>query len=227
MFARLAGQRRAYLATIDRLIVSAMPGDSRSLLDVGAGDGTRARRIAQAGSIPELVLLEPSRAMQRDYPNDARVLTMRAEDLPLVDGRFDVITCLWNVLGHIFPKAARVEVFRQFARLVSPRGRVFVDVSHRYNARHYGVLPTARRFLRDCVSRDERNGDVLVAWDVEGIQSSTVGHVFTQGEIAALCGSSGLRVEKRLVVDYATGEQRRWAFEGHLLYVLGSRRNFG
>lgn len=191
------------------------------MLDVGAGDGARSRRIARAGSIAELVLLEPSRAMQRDHPADARVLTMRAEDLHSVEGGFDVITCLWNVLGHIFPRAGRAEVFRQFARLLSPQGRAFIDVSHRYNVRHYGMLPTARRFLRDRISRDEKNGDVLVAWHVEGIRSATVGHVFTHGEIQSLCQSAGLKVEKKFVVDYATGERRRWAFEGHLLYVLG------
>jgi SAM-dependent methyltransferase len=207
------------LASIDRLIISTIPEDSRSLLDVGAGDGTRARRIAQARRVAELVLLEPSRAMQRE-PSDAQVLTLRAEDLHSVHGAFDVITCLWNVLGHVFPTAARLEVFRQFARLLSPRGRVFVDVSHRYNARHYGVLPTVGRFLRDRMSPGEKNGDVTVAWDVDGIRSTTAGHVFTHGEIAWLCRSSGLKVEKRLIVDYATGEQRRWACEGHLLYVL-------
>jgi 2-polyprenyl-3-methyl-5-hydroxy-6-metoxy-1,4-benzoquinol methylase len=200
------------LASIDRLIASAMPEDSRSLLDVGAGDGTRARRIAQARQIPELTLLEPSRAMQGEPAAGARVLTLRAQDLHSVEGEFDVITCLWNVLGHVFPKDARIEVFRQFARLLSPDGRVFIDVSHRYNVRHYGI-----RF----------RGDVVVDWDVEGIKSSTVGHVFTHGEIRSLCRSAGLTIEQRYVVDYATGQRRRWAFEGHLLYVLCGAANSG
>jgi SAM-dependent methyltransferase len=218
VFARIAEKRRAYLDSIDRLVISAIPPGSRSMLDVGSGDGRRARRIAEARNIAELVLVEPSVAMQR---GDATVRTMRAEELHLIDAEFDVITCLWNVLGHIFPSASRWEVLRQFARLVSPQGRIFVDVQHRYNARHYGAIPTALRFLRDRVSWKEANGDVVVAWDVDEVRCTTRGHVFTDREFRSLAQAAGLKIENRFVVDYATGECRRWSIEGHLLYVLG------
>jgi SAM-dependent methyltransferase len=216
-FARIAEERRSYLDSIDRLVIAGIPPGSRSMLDVGAGDGSRARRIAQARDIPELVLLEPSVAMQRGNAIDQ---TMRAEDLHLVHAEFDVITCLWNVLGHIFPSANRLEALRQFARLVSPQGRIFVDVQHRYNARHYGAIPTALRFLRDGVSWSETNGDVEVAWDFDGVRCTTRGHVFTHREFRSLAQAAGLSIEKRFVVDYATGERPRWSIQGHLLYVL-------
>jgi 2-polyprenyl-3-methyl-5-hydroxy-6-metoxy-1,4-benzoquinol methylase len=217
VFARIAEQRRAYLDAIDRLVVSEIPAGSRSLLDMGAGDGRRARRIAQARDIAELVLLEPSVAMQ---DGNATIQTMRAEELHLVGGQFDVIICLWNVLGHIFPAASRREVLCQFARLLAPRGRIFVDVQHRYNARHYGAIPTALRYLRDRLRWNETNGDVAVVWDVEQVQCTTRGHVFTHGEFRSLAQTAGLKIEKRFAVDYATGECRRWSIEGHLLYVL-------
>src|SRR5580704_17421146 len=107
VFARIAEKRRAYLDSVDQLVISGIPTGARSMLDVGSGDGVRARRIAQARNIAELVLLEPSVAMQGAEP---KVQTMRAEELHLIDGEFDVITCLWNVLGHIFPAASRLEV---------------------------------------------------------------------------------------------------------------------
>ncbi len=213
VFARIAEKRRAYLDSIDQLVISGMPPGSRSMLDVGSGDGRRARRIAQAGNIAELVLVEPSVAMQGA---DAKIRTMRAEELHMIDGQFDVITCLWNVLGHIFPAASRLEVLRQFARLVSPQGRIFLDVQHRYNARHYGVIPTALRLLRDQMRWRETNGDVVVAWDA----CTTRGHVFTHREFRSLARAAGLNIESRFVVDYATGECRRRSIEGHLLYVL-------
>jgi SAM-dependent methyltransferase len=214
VFARIADKRRPYLDSIDRLVISQIPSGSRSLLDVGSGDGMRARRIAQARNIGELVLVEPSVAMQG---GDATAHTMRAEHLHLIHAEFDVITCLWNVLGHIFPCEARLEVLRQFARLVSPQGRIFVDVHHRYNARHYGAIPTALRFLHDHLSWKETNGDVVVAWDA----CTTRGHVFTHREFRSLAQAAGLNIENRFVVDYATGERRRWSIQGHLLYVLG------
>lgn len=228
MFALLAEQRRAYLDGIDQLVISEIPPGSRSLFDVGAGDGTRARRIGQRRGLKDLVLLEPSLAMQGNRSADISVWTMRAEDLHVVQVEFDVILCLWNVLGHIFPSASRAEVLRQFARLLSPDGKAFVDVSHRYNARHYGLLRTAKRFLHDRLSTDEKNGDVVVAWDVEETRCTeqratpwtTMGHVFTHREFCSLCAAAGLTIEKRFAVDYATGARRRWSYEGHLLYVL-------
>lgn len=222
VFARLAGQRRRYLDGIDRLVVSEIPPGAGSLLDVGAGDGTRARRIAHTRRIKELVLLEPSPAMQGSRCTDATIWTMRAEELHSVQARFDAITCLWNVLGHIFPSEARIEILRQFGRLVSPPGKIFIDVNHRYNARHYGALPTATRLLRDRLSPDEKNGDVVVSWKIEETRCSTRGHVFTGQEFRGLSRAAGLKIEKRFVLDYDTGEKRRWSFEGNLLYVLGT-----
>jgi SAM-dependent methyltransferase len=219
-FARLAEQRKPYLDRIDQLVLSSIPPGGRSMLDVGSGDGTRSRRIAQTRGIEELVLLEPSRLMQGNVPAKATIWTLRAEDLHSVQAEFDVITCLWNVLGHIFPASARAEVLRQFARLVSRQGKVFVDVNHRYNARHYGSLQTAMRFLRDRVSWDETNGDVVVAWNVEQVRCTTLGHVFTDKEFRALARSARLNIEKKFIVDYATGDQRRSSWQGNLLYVL-------
>lgn len=220
VFADLSEQRRNYLSAIEGLVAASIPPGSRSLLDVGAGDGSRSRRIAQSCGISELVLLEPSVAMQPSGVADAQIWTMRAEDLHLVETRFDVILCLWNVLGHIFPAASRTEVLRQFARLLSPRGKAFVDVNHRYNARHYGALPTAMRFLRDTLLWSEENGDVEVNWTQFAAMCTTMGHVFTHKEVRSLIRAAGLNIERKFVVNYATGQQRRWDFEGQLLYVL-------
>jgi len=220
-FAELARERKAFLESVERHVISAVPRGSRSLLDVGAGDGSRARRIAQSGGISELTLLEPAVAMQRGR---ADMRTMRAEDLHAIDDRFDVILCLWNVLGHVFPAAARIETLRQFGRLLSPHGKAFIDLAHRYNARHYGVAPTAARFLHDLIAWREENGDVAVGWDFAGKRTTTQGHVFTHREFASMCRSAGLKIERKFVLDYANGQDRRRDFEGHLLYIVTPRQ---
>jgi 2-polyprenyl-3-methyl-5-hydroxy-6-metoxy-1,4-benzoquinol methylase len=216
-FPRLSEQRRAYLEAIERIIVAAVPQGSRSLLDIGAGDGVRALRIAQSAGLKDVVLLEPSAAMRRHWPAGVTAWPIRAEDLRTKSGQFDVITCLWNVLGHIFPASARVEVLRQCARLLAPGGRIFIDVNHRYNTVHYGWTATAWRFLRGS------SGDVTVVWNPEGVRTS--GHVFTDREFRLLCRAAGVSIERRFVVDYATGEVRRWSFQGQLLYVLCNGRD--
>ncbi|HXM41065.1 MAG TPA: class I SAM-dependent methyltransferase [Bryobacteraceae bacterium] len=219
IYASLANRRKAYLGAVDRLVIAELPPGSRSMLDVGAGDGARAARIAGAAGIGDLTLLEPSAGMRSYCSAHATVWAMRAEDLRGQQGSFDVVTCLWNVLGHILP-AARVEVLRQFARLASPEGKIFMDLNHRYNARHYGYLATAIRFRRDRASPAGGHGDVKVTWDIDGQPCVTTGHVFTHTEFAALSRAAGLSIEKRFVIDYATGQLRRRSFEGNLMYVL-------
>jgi 2-polyprenyl-3-methyl-5-hydroxy-6-metoxy-1,4-benzoquinol methylase len=220
IYASLAKQRKAYLDAVDRMVIAEIPPGSRSMLDVGAGDGARAARIAEAAGLQHLTLLEPSARMRSYCPAHMSVWAIRAEDLHRKQGSFDVVTCLWNVLGHIIPSAVRLEVLRQFARLVSPQGKIFIDLNHRYNARHYGYLATAVRFLRDRASPAGRHGDVRVTWDIDGQPCATTGHVFTHTEFAVLSRAAGLSIEKRLVIDYASGQLRRRSFEGNLIYVL-------
>jgi SAM-dependent methyltransferase len=219
-FAQLSDRRRAYLDGIDQIVVSEIPPASRSLLDIGAGDGSRARRIVEAAGLTDLVLLEPSAGMRGQWTPGASGWAIRAEELCGRDGGFDVITCLWNVLGHIFPAENRVEVLRHCARLLSPDGLMFIDVSHRYNARHYGVLPTLLRILRDGVRPNEGNGDVVACWEVNGSRYATSGHVFTDAEFRRVAAAAGLTIRKTFAVDYATGEILHSKFAGHLLYVM-------
>jgi hypothetical protein len=219
-FARLSHRRRAYLDRIDQLIVSEIPHGSRSLLDIGAGDGSRALRIVEAAGLKELVLLEPSAGMRGQWPSGTCGWAIRAEELCRRNAGFDAITCLWNVLGHVFPAENRVEVLRHCAHLLTAGGLMFIDVSHRYNVRHYGVVPTLLRMVRDRVLPNEQNGDVVASWDVNGATYATSGHVFTDAEFREVAAKAGLTIRKSFAVDYATGEIRRSKFGGHLLYIL-------
>lgn len=216
----VSNQRALYLDAVVRLIVAGIPRGSTSLLDIGGGDGIRTNQIAASAGLSKIVLLEPAAAMRGSYTGPAEIWTARAEELAHYDGSFDVITCLWNVLGHILAPAARRDLLWQLDRLLAPQGRIFVDVNHRYNARHYGTIATAARFLRDLAAPDSRNGDVRVSWKFDARPIVTAGHVFTHREFAALARDSGLSIRQRFVVDYNTGELRRRSFEGNLLYVL-------
>jgi SAM-dependent methyltransferase len=219
-FARISEDRRAYLEGIERLVIGEIPRDARTLLDVGAGDGTRTLRIVKAAGLKDFVLLEPSAGMRRQWPREVRGWPIRAEDLSTKEERFDVITCLWNVLSHIRPGQARADVLRECGRLLSPRGVLLIDVNHRYNASHYGFLATALRMAHDRILPGERNGDVTARWTVDGSVCATQGHVFTDAEFRGLVRLAGLTVRKVISVDYRTGEIRRLKYGGSLFYVL-------
>jgi SAM-dependent methyltransferase len=308
-YAGVSRGREPYLRNVEREIISRIPPPSRSILDIGAGDGTRALRMAAGSGIRRVVLLEPSSEMralarsnlghgaraqyrttmplheipasnrgltedssamelpdaeamkirceditsegaafvgrgrqpwaradtarvpQRRHPNhisqapddypQIEIWPVRAESLSPkpASERFDVITCLWNVLGHIAAEN-RERTLRAVAHLLSPDGKFFLDINHRYNLRAYGILPTCGRWVRDRLFPIESNGDVRANWNVGESSISTCGHVFTHREIVRLAGATGLELEKRIVINYENGKIHRFGSQGNLLYVL-------
>lgn len=210
-----------YLRSIERETIARIPSGAHSLLDIGAGDGQRAARIAESAGIARIVLLEPSQAMAGLAKTMAEIWRIRIEELNArsITERFDVITCLWNVLGHVHGENRR-QVLETAAKLLSPSGRLFLDVNHRYNARTYGWALTCVRWLRDAILRDPQAGDVSAAWSVGDSSISTYGHVFTHREIAELARAAGLTIEERIVIDYGDGLLRRLPWHGNLLYIL-------
>ena len=218
-FGGIRAARQAYCDGIDRLIMESLPTGARSLLDVGCGDGTRARAIAEYCGLTDVVLLEPSSGMRKLIAPGKSVWSSRIEDVDRCDRKFDVITCLWNVLGHLPSRARRLLALQNMRSLLAPRGAIFLDVHHRYNASEYGVFKTAARFAFDALRPSPSNGDVTVRWTAAGETISTTGHFFTQKEMLALFRDADLTVQQMHVVDYATGHLRPSVFSGNLLFV--------
>lgn len=216
-----SARRETYLRSIERRIVTALPAERRSMLDIGAGDGIRSSRIAGEAGIHKLVLVEPSLGMS-DLSRSADLWRVRAEDVnpSVIAERFDVITCLWNVLGHVPTHEKRLRVLSAASQLLTERGRFFIDVIHRYNVRSYGWIRTAGRAFFDLVAFSPANGDVTARWKVKEHAISTYGHVFSHREIAAMVRVAGLEIVHRVVVDYETGELHKSPFLGNLFYVL-------
>ncbi len=221
-YSQFSKRRAAYLRSVEEQIASRIPAGARTLLDIGAGDGSRAMLIANVAGIPRVVLLEPSAKMSAETPAGGEIWRIRIEDLDItgIAERFDVITCLWNVLGHIQGADARARALSSVAGLLSPSGLFFVDVIHRHNVRSYGAPMTAVRWLRDRILSGDNNGDVVARWPTAAGEISTYGHVFTDREMRRLAHAAGLRCADRVVIDYETGAIRYRAWQGNLLYVF-------
>lgn len=223
-YAELRAQRSAYLSAVERVIIAQIPRTAHAMLDIGSGDGVRALRVAREAGIKDVALLEPSTCMRAQGSQDAEVWPIRAEAIGNHAGaherQFDVITCLWNVLGHI-AAADRQEVLCQISHMLSPHGIFFVDLMHRYNVRSYGIAKTAFRYLKDHFASNPANGDVTVRWNADKEVCVTHGHVFTNAEILALAKSAKLEPRMRAVIDYRTGEVCKLAVQGNLLYAFG------
>jgi SAM-dependent methyltransferase len=216
-----ADLRKYYIEGVDRIVLDNLRGKAESLLDIGAGDGFRARDLAEKANIGRLVLAEPSSVMSELCRQNigAEVWQVPAENLPVNWGTFDAITCLWNVLGHIPSREKRIQALRKMSMLLADNGQLFLDFNNRYNARSYGYIKTAARALYDLVRPSDSNGDVDFTWDLAEQQIRTTGHVFTSSEVENLIVESGLTIRARYVVDYETGRKRRSILHGQLLYL--------
>jgi 2-polyprenyl-3-methyl-5-hydroxy-6-metoxy-1,4-benzoquinol methylase len=213
-FREYADRRRAYLDAVDALVAEGIRG--RTLLDVGSGDGVRILAIARRTGIEHLTLSEPSGEMRRrcveaDLVPGARVLDVRAEDLDRLDERFDSVTCLWNVLGHVDSRDARVRSLRAMAGRLSPGGTLQFDVNNRHNVRAYGWR-----------SAFQSNGDRTVEIVVGGATVRGRGYLFARAEVDAMLAEAGLRVIRRVSVDYKTGQIRATRYEGQLFYEVAN-----
>ena len=212
-------RRSRYLRSIEEQIALRIPSGASSLLDIGAGDGSRTMKIATSSGISRVVLVEASANMASAAPAGCEIWRTRFEELDTesISERFDVIICLWNVLGHIRGFENRAKALTGASQLLSPDGLLFVDVIHRYNARSYGLVMTVARWVRDHISPSDVNGDVTARWKTPAGEISTYGHVFTDSEMRRLATSAGLKCVERVGIDYDTGAMCP-TWQGNLFY---------
>lgn len=219
-------RKAAYLAAVDRFILEGVPRGAASLLDVGAGDGVRGMALAQQLQIRSTVLCDNSAEMiaRCRALGPSEVWQTAAENLPDTKLRFDVITCLWNVLGHIQSRPERIRALTKMGGLLTDRGRIFFDVNNRHNAAAYGWIKVFGRIVIDTFHPDEHRGDASFDWKIGDHVFPSMGHLFTPREIEGIVRESGLRVLERIAIDYANGNISRSPILGHMVYLVVRQR---
>lgn len=222
--------RARYVEAVDALVVGAcLDRGARTLLDVGCGNGRRLARILERTGC-EGAGIDASPAMvdaARSLGLAAEVVDIAAPGADL--GRmappppYDVVTALWNVLGHVGDAAVRVRALRAMREALAPDGVVILDVNNRHNVAEYGWRQVAGNSLRNVLRRGH-DGDFVVTRQVEGADApiSTVVHVFTRRELVGLCRAAGLVPRTIQPLNYGTGAAARDRFHGQLLLVAGA-----
>ncbi len=216
--------KSSYFEAVDRFILARFPAAPTRLLDVGAGDGFRAMALARAKGVDHVVLCEPSVEMAARCrgQNPTEVWNLRAEELPALaaEQHFDVITCLWNVLGHVGGRSARIEALERMKNLLRPEGVICLDVNNRHNAAAYGRWRILYRRVIDALAPDDRRGDAVFDWKIKSRVIRATGHLFSPRELEGLIAQSGLLIRERGVINYQTGEVRSSPFQGQLVYIV-------
>jgi len=224
-------KREAYLSAVDRIIIEKMTDTgSKRMLDIGSGTGTRALKIARGAKVRHLTMVEPSEKMfeicssiSGDGMLEIRSVRIRSEDLDeIMDdlGKFDSVTCLWNVMGHIVDSRMRVMSLRNLHSFIEEGGRMFIDVNNRYNTRAYGYRTVLFNIVRDILSPGEGNGDVNYLVEIAGRTVSANGHLFSPSEMRGLFLKAGIRRFRRIHVNYETGKIMKSPLHGQLLYII-------
>ena len=218
-----AKQRESYLGKVDQLLVSIGKG-ALSIIDIGCGYGNRSLKIAKSLGIKKVTLVDNSSGMiQHCTLDDCEqiICDITSKYLP-IDKKYDMVLCLWNVLGHIDTHEKRVVALKNMKNLLNEQGRLYIDVNNRYNINQYGLFSVFRNILEDIFFFKKTGDFLLKVNDGKNILQTQV-HIFTVYEMRRLFNSSGLRIQQTRVIDYQNGNENKSIFRGQLLFVVSKK----
>ena len=100
-------------------------GPDPTVLDVGCGDGARTLANLPPGSIG-LDISRRGLELARENVPESHLLQAEMRDLPVRDDSVDAITA-YHAVFHV-PRAAHPDVYREFARVLRPGGRLLMTL---------------------------------------------------------------------------------------------------
>lgn len=210
--------RTEFIESINQYIVESAPTIAGGVryLDIGAGDGYRSNIIIGALQPSHTTLLDNSAEMAGRIPQgDGLNVIISPIDEFESDMEYDLVTCLWNVLGHFNNADQRMQFFHKVKMALSKSGQLVLDVNNRYNINAYGHKSVMKNLSDDLHSKPD------AGWFSLGdSKNGTRVYIHAPYEIDKMAEAAGLKVVDTKYVDYETGEFRDTFFEGQLLYLI-------
>jgi len=210
-----------YLQAIEDLTISELATGMR-ILDVGTGDGRRLKKIMDKVPGLDCTAIEPSAKMAEICRQNigSQVYVNTVEEIDSLEiGQFDLVISLWNVLGHV-PVEHRLTALQIMVERLKAKGKILLDLNNRHNAASYGYLEVFKRYWIDLLNFDTSRGDANYNWKIGDQEYRGYGHLFMPAEAEGLFSRAGLKVNKRLTVNYRTGKTSSSRFLGQLFYIL-------
>lgn len=208
---------------IDTKIVQLRDGKaSANMLDIGSGNGLRAKNLSELLQVKKLFLSDVSSEMikqcRKNVPT-ASLIDLRSSSICEPKEIFDFITIQWNVLGHVETFEQRVALLQQCQKTLAPGGQIFLDVNNRHNT-VYGRFRVLSRWCYDFILPDFRRGDTVIEKFVDGQPVRGFGHLFTRSELINLFKEAGLNLDMMFFFDYKDGSIKKYFFQGQIFCVL-------
>lgn len=220
-YSKYSKVKKVYLNSVDNLIIHNVK-DKLSMLDIGSANGIRAMKLAEKLKIKDLTLIDNSPQMHKLYLskfNDSYLADISKENI-FIKRKYDVITCLWNVLGHIDDEKSVRVALNNIKILLNNNGLIFIDVNNRYNYKNYGLRNVSRNIIKDIFRYSWRNGNfsLKVKYGKNEIKGNV--HIFNPIEFILLLKSVGIRINKLYFIDYNKGLVSKNPFKGQMFFVL-------
>lgn len=220
-YAQYASTKQPYLFAVNNFIKKET-GTTETMIDIGSGDGKRSKKISELLNIKNITLVDNSEGMIDLAKNILGVLIIKTDISSTEfkpDKKYDLVLCLWNVLGHITVDK-RVVALKNIASLVNENGIIFLDINNRYNVANYGTKSVIINIIKDIFNPKKSNGDFDLKINIDGSRLNTTVHIFNPFEIENLLKSVGLSILKRQIIDYKTGKTKNYFWQGQLAYKL-------
>jgi SAM-dependent methyltransferase len=195
------------------------------LLDLGCGTGRLCLHFAAKGYhclgvdlSPKMLEVAcqstPAALMDRLQWCQANI----AEPLPLPDGSFDYIACLYSTLGMIRGPVHRAAVLANIRRLLHPKGCAVLHVHHRF-FRGLGFRQLCRQGWLTLL-RHPHAGDITMPQAYAGAPLTL--HHFTRSELLQLVHLHGLSITEWHALDEQGQSARGLRIYGWLLALRHS-----
>jgi len=214
-YLRIREKRNAYLNKIDSIIIEDFHMRAKRVLDVGAGDGSRSIKIFRCINADEICMVEESKEMVKNIQKDERInIYLGSIQTFQSQKSFDLILCLWNVLGHVDTFDQRIQILKKLKSLLSTDGVIVIDFNNRYNYKHYGIVKVFRNMFKSAFIKEP-------GWfEIRDHNVITKVYIHSYFEIERMISLAGLKVKSLRIIDYDSGREYRNLFKGQLLFYL-------
>ena len=205
-YRRISLSRAGYLNAVDEHFLSLARDEGFDWLDIGSGDGVRALSLNRTLN-KNLSVLEPSKLLPENFRlehPEVQIFRQSAENLSLKQ-EFDVVTMLWNVIGHVDNLEACFAAIRDCLR---PSGLLYFDANSALNIRRFGIRNVSRNL------RHRRS--VKFPWPDADSESEV--EIFRQSFLRSALKATGFQT-RFLFMDYENGQLVRNQFQGSVIVM--------
>ncbi len=210
-----------YLRAVEREICKT--DNIKSYLDIACGDATRSLRIVEVIKPDKVVLIDESKHMI-ERARFKKNLDLELVNMDFFDYHskitFDMITCLWNVFGHLVDKNQRLNFLIKIHSLMSNNGVLFIDINNRYNIDYYGFKNVFLNIVKNILGVKNVGSYNLKASN--GLISKV--YIHKPNEFDKLINLAGFQIIEKKYFNYETGAEVDSSWRGQIFYKLTKKK---